>query len=50
MVDNRHIGSKKVLLKNKFVYEGTLREYEFEYENFVDLEMYSILMRDFKRI
>lgn len=46
MVDIRNIGSKKVLLKNQFQLEGTLRDYEFEYNNYVDLEIYSILKRD----
>jgi ribosomal-protein-alanine N-acetyltransferase len=47
MVDARNIGSKIVLKKNKFQFEGTLRDYEFEHGHFVDLEMYSMLKRDF---
>jgi ribosomal-protein-alanine N-acetyltransferase len=49
MVDPRNIGSKRVLLKNQFLLEGTLRDYEFEHGHFVDLEMYSVLKRDFLR-
>jgi ribosomal-protein-alanine N-acetyltransferase len=45
-VDPRNIGSQRVLLKNHFVKEGTLREYEFEDTAFVDLEIYSILKKD----
>ncbi|MBF9017982.1 MULTISPECIES: GNAT family N-acetyltransferase [unclassified Oceanispirochaeta] len=46
LVDERNIGSKIVLQKNKFQYEGKLREYEFENNNFVNLEMYSLLRAD----
>ena len=47
LVDPRNVGSSKVLLKNGFIKEGTLRDYEFEHGAFVDLDMYSILQRDF---
>lgn len=46
IVDVRNPGSKAVLIKNGFISEGILREYEFERGNFVDLEMLSILKRD----
>jgi [ribosomal protein S5]-alanine N-acetyltransferase len=49
MVDSRNVGSKKVLLKNRFQLEGTMREYESDHGHFVDLEMYSVLRRDFLR-
>ncbi|WP_170311585.1 GNAT family N-acetyltransferase [Vallitalea okinawensis] len=47
-VDARNEGSKRVLLKNGFTCEGILREFEYEYGGFIDLEMYSILDREFK--
>ncbi|MBN1648011.1 MAG: GNAT family N-acetyltransferase [Spirochaetales bacterium] len=47
MADDRNPASGKVLLKNGFTCEGILREYEFEHGGFVNLEMYSILKRDF---
>ena len=47
LVDPRNVGSRRVLEKNGFKYEGTLREYEFEIDGYVDLEMYSILKREF---
>jgi [ribosomal protein S5]-alanine N-acetyltransferase len=46
-VDVRNEASKKVLLKNNFILEGTLRQYEFENNGYVDLEMYSLLKDDF---
>lgn len=46
LVDKRNDGSKRVLLKNQYTFEGTLREYEFEHGSFIDLEMYSLLRRD----
>jgi ribosomal-protein-alanine N-acetyltransferase len=48
LVDKRNVGSKTVLFKNGFVFEGTFREYEFCNNAYVDLEMYSILKNDFK--
>lgn len=47
LVDTRNENSKKVLLKNNFVYEGTLREFEYENDEYVSLEVYSILKSDF---
>jgi ribosomal-protein-alanine N-acetyltransferase len=47
LVDTRNEGSKIVLMRNQFQREGILREYEFEYGHFVDLEMYSILRKDY---
>lgn len=46
-VDDRNFRSKKVLLKNGFKLEGTLREFEFEFNEFVNLEVYSILKKEF---
>lgn len=48
LVDPRNEGSKIVLTRNHFSYEGTLRDYEFEHGHFVDVEMYSILKKDIK--
>jgi len=47
LVDTRNEGSKIVLLRNQFQHEGTLREYECEHGQFVDLEMYAILRKDY---
>lgn len=47
LVDTRNEGSKKVLLKNNFTCEGTLRDYEFEHGNFIDMNIFSILKREF---
>lgn len=41
-------GSKKVLSANKFQFEGVLRDYEFQNGEFIDLEMYSLLRKDWK--
>ena len=47
IVDPRNIGCKKILEKSGFKFEGLLREYEFEYGEYVDLQMYSILKREY---
>jgi ribosomal-protein-alanine N-acetyltransferase len=47
LVDPRNAGSRIVLLRNGFQCEGTLRDYEFEHGRFVDLEMYSLLRKDY---
>lgn len=47
LVDSRNEGSKIVLIRNQFKLEGTLREYEFEHGLFVDLEMYSLLKKNY---
>ncbi len=49
LVDVNNFASKRVLLKNGFSLEGVLRDYEFEYGHYVDLEMYSIIKRTFNR-
>lgn len=48
LVDIRNENSKKVLLKNNFVHEGTLREFEYENGEYVSLEVYSILKSEYK--
>ena len=47
LVDIRNEGSKKVLLKNNFKCEGTFRDYEFEHGNYIDMNVFSILKREF---
>lgn len=47
LVDVRNGSSKRVLIKNGFLREGTLRQYEYEHGGYVDLEMYSILRDDY---
>jgi ribosomal-protein-alanine N-acetyltransferase len=49
LVDVNNFASKRALLKNGFELEGVLRDYEFEYGHYVDLEMYSIIKRTFNR-
>lgn len=50
LVDERNQGSKSVLIKSGFKYEGTLREYELESDGYVNLEMYSLLKREYKNL
>lgn len=50
LVDVRNEGSKRVLIKNHFLSEGTLRQYEYEHGGYVDLEMYSILRDEYKKM
>lgn len=47
LVDPRNISCQMALQKNGFFLEGTLREYEFENGNYIDLQSYSILKREF---
>lgn len=47
LVDPRNIGCQLTLKKNGFQLEGILREYEFERGHYVDLQLYSILKREF---
>jgi [ribosomal protein S5]-alanine N-acetyltransferase len=49
VVDPRNAGSKRALAKCGFQYEGLLREYEAEHGYYVDLEMHSILKREYER-
>ncbi|CAM3794766.1 GNAT family N-acetyltransferase [Mesobacillus zeae] len=49
LVDPRNIGCQKTLKKNGFQLEGALREYEFERGQYIDLQMYSILRREFSK-
>ncbi|MBP8082767.1 MAG: GNAT family N-acetyltransferase [Spirochaetes bacterium] len=46
-VDSKNEGSKKVLLKNNFTCEGLLREYEYENDYYIDINIYSILRKEF---
>lgn len=47
-VDVRNSGSARVLSRNGFLREGTLREYELEADGLVDLDVYALLERDFR--
>ena len=47
LVDPRNKGSQKVLEKQGFSYEGTFREYEYEYGEYIDLDMHSLLRREY---
>lgn len=44
-VDHRNAASAHILSKNGFQFKGTLRECEFEYGSYVDLDVYSILRK-----
>jgi len=46
-VDRRNAASTHLLRKNGFQFEGTLRECEFEHGAYVDLDVYSILRREY---
>lgn len=48
-VDHRNEASAHLLRKNGFQFEGTLRECEFEHGSYVDLDVYSILRREYKK-
>lgn len=43
IVESENNNSKKLLEKNKFQYEGTLRECELKNEKYISLDYYSIL-------
>jgi len=47
LVDIRNKACIALLKKNNFTKEGILRDYEFEHSNFVDLEIHSILKREY---
>ena len=48
-IDERNEGSKRVVKKCGYKYEGTLRESEYEYGHFVNLELYSLLRSDIEK-
>jgi len=47
LVDPRNKGSQKVLEKQGFSYEGTFRDYEYEYGEYIDLDIHSLLRREY---
>jgi len=48
LIDPRNDASKRVAEKHGFQYEGTFRDYEYEYGGFIDLNKYSVLKREYK--
>ncbi|MBN2443476.1 MAG: GNAT family N-acetyltransferase [Spirochaetales bacterium] len=46
-VEKNNVPCKKLLSKMNFSGEGLLREYVYEFNNFVDLEIYSLLKREY---
>ena len=48
LIDPRNEASKRVAAKHGFQYEGTFRDYEYEHGGFIDLNMYSVLRREYK--
>ena len=47
LVDPRNKGSERVLEKLGFKYEGTFRDYELEYGEYINLDMHSLLRREY---
>lgn len=43
LIDPRNAASLSVAEKHGFQYEGTFRDYEYEYGGYIDLGMYSVL-------
>jgi len=49
-VDSRNEGSRRVLMKNGFVHEGRLRQSEFENNEYIDIDVFSILREEYKGV
>ena len=47
LVDPRNKASQRILEKLGFNYEGTFRDYEYEYGEYIDLDMHSLLRREY---
>lgn len=47
LVDPRNVNASKSLLGIGYNYEGTLRQYEYEHGEFIDLDIYSLLRKDY---
>lgn len=47
-VDARNEGSRRVLVKNGFVHEGRLRQSEFESNEYIDIDVFSLLKEEYK--
>jgi ribosomal-protein-alanine N-acetyltransferase len=47
LIDPRNQASQRVIEKQGFKYEGTFREYELEYGEFVDLDIHSLLKSEY---
>jgi [ribosomal protein S5]-alanine N-acetyltransferase len=48
LIDPRNMASKRVAEKHGFQYDGTFRDYECEYGEYIDLNMYSLLQCEYK--
>jgi len=48
LIDPRNEASKRVAQKHGFQYEGTFRDYEYENGEYIDLNMYSVLRREYR--
>lgn len=46
MVEEENTGSIRVLEKAGFLHEGTMRDYEIKFGNYINLRMYSLLSDD----
>jgi len=49
LIDPRNAASLRVAEKQGFKYEGTFRDYELEYGDYIDLNMYSLLKREYSK-
>ena len=49
LIDPRNMGSLRVAEKHGFTFEGTFRDYEYEYGEYIDLNMYSLLKREYSK-
>lgn len=49
LIDPRNNASKRVAEKQGFRYEGTYREYEKEHGLYIDLDLYSLLRREWNQ-
>jgi ribosomal-protein-alanine N-acetyltransferase len=45
-IESKNISPRKLLLKQGFIHEGTKRDYEVKNNQFIDLDIYSLLEND----
>jgi len=47
-IDPRNMVSRRIVVKQAFKLEGSLREYVYEYGEHIDLDVYSLLKREYR--